>query len=113
MTPRFSTGGVLLTLLLIASAPQVIAASLMTIDDPARMSFGGFASSLATVGDLDGDGIADYLVGAYAYNVDDPPPAPRAQRSVRQGRAFVFSGKTGKLVLTLNTPRKMECRCFS
>src|SRR5262249_52637933 len=37
------------------------------------------------------------------------PPAPR---SLRQGRAFVFSGKTGKRLFTLDTPRPMPSAAF-
>ena len=47
------------------------------------------------VGDLDGDGVSDYLVGAY----DHP-----WNKNEHQGRAFVFSGQSGKLLFTIDDP---------
>jgi FG-GAP repeat/FG-GAP-like repeat len=67
----------------------------MFLDNPMRLPFSGFASSLALVGDVDGDGVADFLVGAYNHRWD---------KNDRQGRAFVFSGATGKLLFTIDNP---------
>jgi hypothetical protein len=67
----------------------------MFLDNPIRLPFSGFASSLALVGDVDSDGVADFLVGAYNH---------RWANNDRQGRAFVFSGATGKLLYTIDNP---------
>ena len=54
-------------------------------------------SAVATAGDVNGDGHADILAGA----------APRPQITTRgAGRAFVFSGKDGSVLLTLEGERE-------
>jgi hypothetical protein len=67
----------------------------MFLDNPMRLPFSGFASSLALAGDVDGDGTGDYLVGAYNH---------RWNNNDRQGRAFVFSGAKGNLLFTIDNP---------
>ena len=87
--------GIVFALLLSWSLPARAASSLLILDNPLRLPFTGFASSLAVVGDLDGDGVADYLVGAYEHYW---------QENLNQGRAFVFSGQSGKLLFPLDLP---------
>ena len=70
-------------------------ARVMFLDNPMRLPFSGFASSLALAGDVDGDGTGDYLVGAYNH---------RWNNNDRQGRAFVFSGAKGNLLFTIDNP---------
>jgi len=74
---------------------QAATNTLMILDNPVRMMFSGFASALAVIGDVDGDNVADYVIGAYdhPWNGND-----------HQGRAFVFSGKSGKLLFAIDTP---------
>src|SRR6266571_1684902 len=86
---------IVFALLLSWSLPARAASSLLILDNPLRLPFTGFASSLAVVGDLDGDGVSDYLVGAY----DHP-----WNKNEHQGRAFVFSGQSGKLLFTIDDP---------
>jgi hypothetical protein len=98
-----------ITLLFCRAFPVLGANRLMMLDNPIRMSFGGFASSMTTVGDVDGDGVTDYLVGAYDYQVRYDPPR---NLSEHEGRAFVFSGKSGTLLFTLGTPEPMPYAAF-
>ncbi|MSQ47592.1 MAG: hypothetical protein EXR78_04255 [Deltaproteobacteria bacterium] len=85
----------LFVLYAVALSPGRADARTMFLDNPIRLPFSGFASSLALVGDVDSDGTADFLVGAYNH---------RWANNDRQGRAFVFSGATGKLLYTIDNP---------
>lgn len=93
--PRHVSRSIVCALLLSWSLPAWAAPGLIILDNPLRLSFTGFASSLAVVGDLDGDGVADYLVGAYEHYWNG---------ALNQGRAFVFSGQSGKLLFPLDLP---------
>jgi hypothetical protein len=53
-------------------------------------------TSTSTAGDVDGDGHADILAGATS-----PPPPPGANPSSAAGAAYVFSGKDGRVLLSL------------
>jgi hypothetical protein len=50
----------------------------------------GFGTSHSTAGDVDGDGYADLIVGAWQYS----------QAAVGGGRAYLYSGKDGRLLRT-------------
>ncbi|HEY0745846.1 MAG TPA: FG-GAP-like repeat-containing protein, partial [Steroidobacteraceae bacterium] len=50
----------------------------------------GFGTSKSTAGDVDGDGHADLIVGAWQY----------AGAAISGGRAYLYSGKDGRLVKT-------------
>jgi hypothetical protein len=95
--------GIVFALFLSWSLPARAASSLLILDNPLRLPFTGFASSLAVVGDLDGDGVSDYLVGAYEHYW---------QENLNQGRAFVFSGQSGKLLRTLDLPYPHQGAAF-
>ncbi|MGE0683177.1 MAG: integrin alpha, partial [Candidatus Binatia bacterium] len=73
--------------------------NLVLLEHPQQLSFTGFASSLTTVGDLDGDNIPDYVVGAYQHFWNS---------NLKQGRAFVFSGRDGQLLQTLDLPHPRQ-----
>jgi len=88
---------------LLWSLPAWAAPGLLILDNPLRLSFTGFASSLAVVGDIDGDGVSDYLVGAYEYYW---------RKNLNQGRVFVFSGQSGKLLRTLDLPDPYQGAAF-
>lgn len=64
---------------------------LFTLDSPNRMPGGRFGSGVASVPDTDGDGINDILVGASGETFNGR----------RAGRAYLFSGASGALLLQL------------
>lgn len=67
--------------------------------------FGGqFGSSLCTVGDLNGDGVSDLIVGV-PHHIADPGTE---EAGVNAGEAFIFSGKDGALLFTLTDPTHEE-----
>ncbi len=80
---------------ILESAQAAPAFTPVTIDDPTPQSFASFGSAVASVGDVDGDGVPDLLVGARFQNVG---------ATTSQGQAFLFSGKTGLLIRTLDDP---------
>ena len=57
---------------------------LATLQSPRDATNGGFGTSLSTIGDLDGDGSRDVLVGATGESAPDG--------TERSGAAYVFSG---------------------
>lgn len=68
------------------------------------LKFGGqFGSSIAAVGDVNGDAVPDILVGVPHHIVpgDD-------ENEINAGRAFFFSGKDGTLLFTLDDPAPEE-----
>ncbi len=69
---------------------------LYTRKSPEGESGQEFGESVAGVPDLDGDGRADIVIGAAGA---DPAFSPNDS-----GRAYVFSGATGSILLTLNPP---------
>jgi hypothetical protein len=69
-------------------------ALLLTLDSPYAHEWAFFGDPLA-VGDVDGDGKADIAVGAVGEDVGG---------NENQGRAYVFSGADGALLLTLDSP---------
>ena len=64
---------------------------LRTLTSPAGQVDTGFGISVAGVSDVNGDGAGDLLIGAYLEN-----------ESI--GRAYLFSGATGTLLRTLESP---------
>ena len=92
-----------LFLFFVCGVPTLGESRTMILDNPQRMPFSGFASSLALVGDIDGDQVSDYLVGAYDNRWD---------KNDRQGRVFVFSGKSGKLLFPIDHPFPQKAAAF-
>ena len=74
----------------------------LTPPQPEPSMYLGF--SVAGAGDVDGDGRADLLVGAYGAS---PGSAPNGA-----GRAYVFSGATGGVLLTLVSPNQQQSGSF-
>src|SRR5215510_10282236 len=93
----------LFALLLFCGLSTQAVARVMILDNPIRLPFSGFASSMAVAGDLDGDGVSDYIIGAYDQPVNG---------NDHQGRVFVFSGQSGKLLLTIEDPAPTAYAAF-
>lgn len=70
-------------------------ALLYRIPNPDPMQASGFGFGASEVGDIDGDGVGDFQVGAPFFSDQGFPGA---------GRSYVFSGKTGHLIYTLANP---------
>jgi len=78
-------------------------ALLLTLDDPNPQVLANFGGSIAGLGDINGDTVPDLAVGAGSQDVGN---------NGSQGQAFVFSGATGILLLTLDAPKKQAVAHF-
>lgn len=92
-----------LTSLLLIIMPSQGSASPILIDHPNPQAGANFGSAIASVGDVNGDGIPDLLVGAPLQNVGG---------NADQGQAYVISGANGVLLLTLNDPTPQAAAKF-
>mgnify|MGYP006272886389 CR=1 FL=1 len=68
---------------------------LLSVSSPNGVEDGRFGSAVAHVGDTNGDGISDFVVGA---------PGERTGAGNEAGRAYLFSGSNGSLLHTLDSP---------
>ncbi len=68
---------------------------LLTLKDPTAEEDGRFGSSVAALGDVNSDGTPDFAVGTSGKDIGDV---------ANVGIVYVFSGKTGQVLLTLNDP---------
>ncbi|MEO8045591.1 MAG: FG-GAP-like repeat-containing protein [Spartobacteria bacterium] len=69
---------------------------LLTLTDPTAEEDGKMGTAVAGIGDVDGDGTADLLVGAPGKDFGDDLS--------NVGLAYVYSGKTGSVIRTVNHP---------
>lgn len=76
---------------------------LLTLDNPISQAFAYFGTAVAGVEDINGDGVADLMVGVDGQNVGN---------NYYQGQAFVYSGVDGSLLLTLDNPTPQSFAYF-
>ena len=79
--------GISLVVLVLSSLSAWAGPRVKVLDNPIRMRFSSFSTSLAVLGDVTGDGIPDYLVGAY-----DQPYAKEGMTGMELG----VGGPSGK-----------------
>ena len=75
------------------------AALLLTLTDPAPQEDGKMGTAVAGLGDVDADGTPDMVVGVPGEDLGDEDDGVS-----NVGLAYVFSGKTGQVIRTLNHP---------
>lgn len=71
---------------------------LFTLTDPTAAEDDKMGTAVAALGDVDADGIADLLVGVPGKDIGGEDGLSNV------GLAYIFSGKTGQVILTLNHP---------
>ncbi len=80
---------------------------LYALNNPHPQALGSFGERIGTAGDLNGDGVAELIVGAPNNDLpagcgnQNPMPA-NCRRD--EGEAFIFDGRNGALFRTLNVP---------
>lgn len=82
--------------LLIALTGAALVAQPVELRSPNEELNGNFGIAVAGIGDINGDGFADVLVGA---PFEDPGASP-----ANAGRAYVFSGQGGDTLYSLQSP---------
>lgn len=73
-------------------------ALIYTLVSPHEDNYGYFGFSVSSVADINGDGYADIVIGAYRENLPSNP--------TDSGAVYVFSGADGSLLRTLTSPNK-------
>jgi hypothetical protein len=71
---------------------------ILTLTDPTAEEGGKVGSAVSGLGDVDGDGVPDLVVGAPGKDIGGEDGL------VDVGLAYIFSGKNGELIRTLNHP---------
>ena len=71
---------------------------LFTLKDPTAEEDGRFGTAVAALGDVNSDGIADFVVGVPGKDIGGEDGVANV------GLAYVFSGKDGSLIRILNDP---------
>ncbi len=81
---------------------------LYQIDSPEIQANAQFGFFISVIGDVNGDGKADFVAGTDAQNVDATTGASCTAGALncntKQGKAWVFSGANGQMLYPLNDP---------
>ena len=72
---------------------------LFTLNDPNEEEGNRFGYAVAGLGDVNGDGVSDLLIGVPKENASDALPDV--------GTAYIFSGANGSLIRSLNPPTQV------
>jgi len=72
---------------------------LFTLSDPEEQEDGLCGAAVAALGDVDADGVADFAVGVPGHDIGDEEDG-----LANVGTVYLFSGKTGALIRTLDDP---------
>jgi hypothetical protein len=93
------------------------------LDNPTLIKFSGFGTALALVGDVNGDGAPDYLVGSYdqpwakegltGKEIGIGGASKPGENRDHEGRAFVFDGQTANLLYTIDHPVPQQGAAFA
>jgi len=80
---------------------------LYRLDDPQPQAAARFGSRIGRAGDVTGDGVPDLIIGASGSDApagcSQTSPLPEGCHKA-QGQAFIFNGRSGALVRTLDLP---------
>ena len=112
-----------LAVILLATSFAWAGPNIKILDNPVRIRFSSFSTSLAMLDDITGDGVPDYLVGAY----DQPyskggltgkelgigGASKAGENADHQGRAFVFDGDSTKLLYLIDHPFPQKSAAFA
>ncbi|MGI8757004.1 MAG: integrin alpha, partial [Acidimicrobiales bacterium] len=86
------------------------------ITSPELQAGARFGFFVESPGDVNGDGKDDVVVGAESQDVDamtgDACKAGQANCNADQGKAYIFSGPTGRLIRTINNPNPQPSARF-
>ena len=83
-----------------------------TLQTPNLERFANFGDSVAMVPDTNRDGFEDLVVGAVQESPAQVDAAGRVYHLTAAGRAYVFSGATGQVLQTLDSPDGWDVRLF-
>jgi len=72
---------------------------LFTLSDPEEQEDGLCGTAVAALGDVNSDGVADFAVGVPGHDIGDEEDG-----LANVGTVYLFSGKTGALIRTLDDP---------
>ena len=93
------SGLLLLTFLIVLTSPSYTQTlNITTLKSPNEETSGLFGRSVAGAGDVNQDGFADVIVGAYQENPGASPD--------NAGRGYIFSGQNGSLLFELISPNE-------